>query len=90
MIERKPRISYETKGEKLEKIVGGIEINGVSFAYPSRPDKLVLQGFSLSIPAGKVFALVGSSGCGKSTLLSLVQRFYDPISGLLLHSNTWC
>ncbi|XP_065027521.1 ABC transporter B family member 10-like [Musa acuminata AAA Group] len=81
VIERKPRISYETKGEKLEKIVGGIEINGVSFAYPSRPDKLVLQGFSLSIPAGKVFALVGSSGCGKSTLLSLVQRFYDPISG---------
>ncbi|KAJ8478388.1 hypothetical protein OPV22_022115 [Ensete ventricosum] len=81
VIERKPRISYETKGEKLEKIVGGIEINGVSFAYPSRQDKLVLQGFSLSIPAGKVFALVGTSGCGKSTLLSLLQRFYDPISG---------
>jgi ATP-binding cassette subfamily B (MDR/TAP) protein 1 len=52
--------------------------------YPSRVDKPILRSFSLSIPAGKVVALVGSSGCGKSTVISLVQRFYDPISGMLL------
>ncbi|RWW81165.1 hypothetical protein BHE74_00010458 [Ensete ventricosum] len=75
VIERKPRISYETKGEKLEKIVGGIEINGVSFAYPSRQDKLVLQGFSLSIPAGKVFALVGEISIDGHSIKDLDLKF---------------
>ncbi|WOL05032.1 ABC transporter B family member 10-like [Canna indica] len=83
VIERKPRISHEGKGKTLGKIVGTIEIDRVSFAYPSRQDKLILQGFSLHVPAGKVFALVGSSGCGKSTILSLLQRFYDPLAGVI-------
>ncbi|KAK0593700.1 hypothetical protein LWI29_035545, partial [Acer saccharum] len=47
----------------------------------------ILQGFSLSIPAGKMVALVGSSGCGKSTVISLVTRFYDPSKGEILVDN---
>ncbi|KAF9603774.1 hypothetical protein IFM89_037860 [Coptis chinensis] len=81
VIQRKPTINYEAKGTTLENIKGSIDIQGVSFAYPSREEKMVLQGFSLSIPAGKVVALVGSSGCGKSTIISLVERFYDPYRG---------
>ncbi|ONK59061.1 uncharacterized protein A4U43_C08F2580 [Asparagus officinalis] len=84
VIERKPVISYEMKGEILDKVNGDIEIRNVYFSYPSRQDKLILQGFSLTIPAGKVVALVGSSGCGKSTIISLVQRFYDPTEGAVL------
>jgi len=87
VIERKPVISYEMKGETLEKVKGEIEIREVYFSYPSRVDKLILQGFSLSVTEGKVVALVGTSGCGKSTIISLVQRFYDPIAGLLLYSD---
>lgn len=87
VIERKPVISYEMKGETLDKVNGDIEIRNVYFSYPSREDKLILQGFSLTIPAGKVVALVGSSGCGKSTIISLVQRFYDPTEGLVLNSD---
>jgi ATP-binding cassette subfamily B (MDR/TAP) protein 1 len=49
-----------------------IEFNKVNFAYPSRHDVRVLDDFSLSIPAGKTTALVGSSGSGKSKLYSLV------------------
>ena len=68
----------------MEKVIGDIEIREVHFTYPSREDKPVLQGFSLAIQAGNILALVGSSGCGKSTVISLVQRFYDPISGNII------
>lgn len=86
VIQRKPRISYSSKGKELDKIDGNIDIRDVCFAYPSRPDQLILKGFSLSIPAGKMVALVGSSGCGKSTVISLVARFYDPCNGMLQSS----
>lgn len=83
VINRKPVISYNSEGEILEEIHGNIDIHEVHFSYPSRPDRAILQGFSLSIPAGKTVAFVGSSGCGKSTIISLVARFYDPLKGLL-------
>lgn len=81
MIDRKPTINADFGGMTSEVIDGNINIRDVHFAYPSRQDKLVLQGFTLSIPAGKVVALVGSSGCGKSTIISLLMRFYDPMRG---------
>ncbi|KAJ8632520.1 hypothetical protein MRB53_025856 [Persea americana] len=87
VLERKPRISYDTEGTKLEMINGAIDIRDVYFSYPSRDDNMILQGFSLSIPAGKVVALVGSSGCGKSTVISLVERFYDPSKGDIFIDN---
>ncbi|CAM8944854.1 unnamed protein product [Rhodiola kirilowii] len=80
VIERKSTIGYGS-GKKLEKIDGNIDIRNVHFAYPSRPEKQILKGFTLSIPAGKLVALVGSSGCGKSTITSLIARFYDPTEG---------
>ncbi|KAI7726106.1 hypothetical protein M8C21_021578, partial [Ambrosia artemisiifolia] len=84
VINRKSAISYDAEGKTLENIDGNIEIRDVYFAYPSRQEKLILQGFSLYIPKGKVVALVGSSGCGKSTIISLVPRFYDPEKGEVL------
>ncbi|KAG9455356.1 hypothetical protein H6P81_008260 [Aristolochia fimbriata] len=87
VIGRKQSISCKFKGEKFEKINGDIDIRDVYFAYPSRSDRMILEGFSLSIPAGKVVALVGSSGCGKSTILSLLQRFYNPLRGNIFIDN---
>ncbi|KAL8199868.1 hypothetical protein R6Q57_013436 [Mikania cordata] len=84
VINRKSVISYDAKGKTVEKINGNIEIRDVYFAYPSRQEKLILEGFSLYIPSGKIVALVGSSGCGKSTIVSLVPRFYDPEKGEVL------
>lgn len=66
-----------TGGSKLKRINGGIELKKVEFAYPSRPQTLVLKGFNLEVKAGRSVALVGRSGSGKSTVIGLLQRFYD-------------
>ncbi|KAG9133927.1 hypothetical protein Leryth_004648 [Lithospermum erythrorhizon] len=87
VINRKPRIDSNSKGKTFNTINGKIDIVDVYFSYPSRPETLILDGFSLSIPAGKVVGLVGSSGCGKSTIISLVTRFYDPTKGQILIDN---
>ncbi|TMW64333.1 hypothetical protein Poli38472_012955 [Pythium oligandrum] len=69
------------EGVKLDKVNGSIQIENVSFAYPSRPDVRVCSNYSLRIEAGETVALVGPSGSGKSTMISLLERFYDPLSG---------
>jgi ATP-binding cassette, subfamily B, bacterial len=63
---------------------GAVELAGVSFRYPSRPDRPALHGVSFRIAPGERVALVGPSGAGKSTVLQLLLRFYDPHSGRIL------
>ena len=57
-----------------------IRFEQVSFRYPGS-ERLALQNFDLSIPAGQISALVGPNGAGKSTLIKLLCRFYDPDAG---------
>jgi ATP-binding cassette subfamily B (MDR/TAP) protein 1 len=64
-----------------EKVIGEINFENVKFSYPSRPDVPILKGLTINFPAGKTAALVGASGSGKSTIVSLIERFYDPLSG---------
>uniref|UniRef100_A0A0D9YNJ0 Multidrug resistance protein n=1 Tax=Oryza glumipatula TaxID=40148 RepID=A0A0D9YNJ0_9ORYZ len=68
-------------GYKPEKLKGEVDIRGVDFSYPSRPDVIIFKGFTLSIQPGKSTAIVGKSGSGKSTIIGLIERFYDPIRG---------
>ena len=58
-----------------------ITFNDVNFCYPSRSNQAALTDFSLTIPDGKIIALVGPSGAGKSTLFALIQRFYESQQG---------
>uniref|UniRef100_A0A7S1G3H8 ABC transporter n=1 Tax=Corethron hystrix TaxID=216773 RepID=A0A7S1G3H8_9STRA len=55
----------------------------VTFAYPGRPNRPILNNFSLKLPRGSTTALVGRSGCGKTTAVRLLARLYDPDSGSL-------
>lgn len=84
MIERKSLIDVTRTDGIQEQIMGDIELNRVSFAYPARVDQQIFDEFSLTIKRGQTVALVGSSGCGKSTILQLLQRFYDPDRGKVL------
>jgi ATP-binding cassette, subfamily B, bacterial len=48
------------------------------------PDRPVLQGLNIDVPAGQKVGIVGPSGAGKSTILQLVQRLHDPQHGAIL------
>lgn len=58
-----------------------VTFDGVSFAYPSRPDRTILDSVSFTLPPNQFCGLVGPSGAGKSTIMNLVQRLYHPTSG---------
>jgi len=60
-----------------------IRLQGVSYAYPSAPDKSVLDGLDLTIPAGTSVGIVGRTGAGKSTLMDILLGLLEPQAGSL-------
>ncbi|MGI9307991.1 MAG: ABC transporter transmembrane domain-containing protein [Gammaproteobacteria bacterium] len=66
---------------------GRISFDDVNFRYPSRPDTLAVDDFTLAIEPGETVAFVGPSGAGKSTMFQLLLRFYDPESGAIRIDN---
>eukprot|EP00980_Cylindrotheca_fusiformis_P026942 scaffold18138_cov128-Cylindrotheca_fusiformis.AAC.8 len=64
-----------------------IDIQGLNFSYPSRPDVQVMKNFSLNIAPGEIVALVGGSGSGKSTVANVLTRLYDADEGSTIRIN---
>ena len=62
---------------------GEFNLQSVCFAYPSRPENVVLQNITLFIPPGETTFIVGGSGSGKSTIAQLLLRLYPPNGGLI-------
>ncbi|MDD5816766.1 MAG: ABC transporter ATP-binding protein [Bacteroidales bacterium] len=73
------RIFEKPDGMPLAKFTDKIEYRNVSFAYEA--DIQVLRDVSVTIPRGKMLALVGQSGGGKSTFVDLLPRFWDVTDG---------
>ncbi len=81
------------EAEKLEKDIPGksrsdveiphadINAEHLTFAYPARPDKLILDDVSVRIPLNKSVAFIGPSGAGKTTLADLILGVLDPQQG---------
>ncbi|WP_144392847.1 ABCB family ABC transporter ATP-binding protein/permease [Pleionea sediminis] len=79
LLRQSPNIKDAENAKDLNVTQGAINFKNVSFHYTD--DRPILKNISLTIPAGKKVAFVGSSGAGKSTLIKLLYRFYDPTSG---------
>ncbi|KAL1914585.1 uncharacterized protein VTP21DRAFT_8116 [Calcarisporiella thermophila] len=77
-------INPQSKSTNCNTCQGEITFCNVHFSYPSRPSISTLSGIEFKVPSGKTVALVGASGGGKSTITHLIQRFYDPTSGMIL------
>jgi ABC-type multidrug transport system fused ATPase/permease subunit len=78
VLDAEPELRSRPGAERLGRIEGRVEFDGVSFAY-GRTD--VLHGIDVLVPPGGCIALVGESGGGKSTMAKLLGRFYDPRLG---------
>src|SRR4030095_12619300 len=69
-------------GEPLRVENGHVRFEDVRFGY--EPEREILRGLDIDIPAGTSCAIVGPSGAGKSTIARLLYRFYDPTAGRIL------
>jgi ATP-binding cassette subfamily B protein len=82
LLDARPGIARPAKPEPLPQPPRGeVAFEGVTFAYPGRPELPALRGFDLHVRPGERVALVGPSGAGKSTVFRLLLRFYDPQTG---------
>lgn len=90
-LDRMNEIHMETNEENVERLqtlsLGGggvgahLNLENVSFKYDIYSQRDTLVDINLSIPNGKVTAIVGASGSGKTTLIKLLLGFYDPLKG---------
>nr|CAB3446858.1 unnamed protein product [Digitaria exilis] len=88
ILDRETEIDSDNNvGYSPGEVNGQVKTLDVDFRYPSRPDVIVLKGFSLSLQPGNSMALVGKSGSGKSTIIGLIERFLCPVVGTVKIDN---
>jgi ABC-type transport system involved in Fe-S cluster assembly fused permease/ATPase subunit len=74
-----PEVADRPGAMPLRVTGGTIRFEDVKFCY--EPARIILDGLSFEVPAGKMVAIVGPSGAGKSTVSRILLRFYDVAGG---------
>jgi ATP-binding cassette subfamily B protein len=82
LLDEPPEVSDKTTASALKVTNGHVTFESVSFSY--EPQRQILRGINVDIPAGQTIAIVGPSGSGKSTIGRLLFRFYDVTGGAVL------
>ncbi len=82
VLEEDPTVREPEHPVSLPHARGTVRFERVRFSYV--PEREVLPGLDLCVPAGQTVALVGTTGAGKTTIAKLMSRFYDPTSGEVL------
>lgn len=86
VLAEEPGIEDPADPVRLDSVRGEISFRDVRFGYS--PDRPVLPGLNLTVPAGQTVALVGTTGAGKTTIAKLIARFYDPTTGAVTLDGT--
>jgi len=75
----------ETNGTTVFEDIGKIELQNVSFSYPT---KEVVRNFNATFEKGNLYCIVGANGAGKSTIISLILGMYvDEFRGRMLYNG---
>jgi len=82
LLDEPPEVRDKTTASALKVTNGHVTFESVSFSY--EPQRQILRGINVDIPAGQTIAIVGPSGSGKSTIGRLLFRFYDVTGGAVL------
>ena len=85
ILDAQPEINDSPNAATLSNVKGEIEFDSITFGYDSEP---VLDKISFTVAPGEMLALVGPTGVGKTTVISLLERFYDPLSGAVRIDGT--
>jgi ATP-binding cassette subfamily B protein/subfamily B ATP-binding cassette protein MsbA len=82
VLDREDDVRDSPNAVSISSAKGAITFQSVNFGYTG--DRHVLRDIDLRIDPNQIVGLVGGTGAGKSTLMSLVPRFYDPSTGLVM------
>lgn len=91
VLSRKSAIDISSdEGFFVQSSHGDVALRTVTFKHPTTPETFpsTIRNINLDARRGQFIAIVGPSGSGKSSILSLMERFYDPQAGKVLHDGT--
>ena len=84
LLQEQPLNAASPNANRVVTAINRIQVDQVSFSYPTRPEEAVLKDVTVTLNAGEIVGFVGASGSGKSTLAKLIMGWYPVSHGQIL------